>query len=270
MAVYITGDKHGDFDPYHWDYAKIEKFCQDHHTTKQDVMIVLGDHGVRFYPDDDWRTLKDMKRLEKMPIRFVLLRGNHDRRVDKSNPNLSYVQIHEPEIEGEFWFYDRCPSLLFPREYGHYRFAGHDVLMVCGAYSIDKQYRLDAQLSSRHPYWFPDEQLSNGERARAGRIYRQMVKNRHDGDILVMSHTCPLQYRPNHALLNQFGNLEEDTTMEQWMDEIADYRSGNGAKPWAKWYCGHFHIDETIDDVRFMYHDIILLEEATPQTTTSD
>ena len=36
--------------------------------------------------------------------------------------------------------------------------------------------------------------------------------------------TCPLQYRPNHALLNQFSGLEEDTTMEQWMDEIADYR----------------------------------------------
>ena len=64
MAVYITGDKHGDFNSYHLDYAKVKAFCEDNHTTKQDVMIVLGDHGVHFFPDDDWRTLQDMNRLE--------------------------------------------------------------------------------------------------------------------------------------------------------------------------------------------------------------
>ena len=49
--------------------------------------------------------------------------------------------------------------------------------------------------------------------------------------------------------------------MEQWMDEIADYRKDAKIKPWKKWYCGHFHIDDMMDDVRFMYHDIIQLEE---------
>lgn len=116
------------------------------------------------------------------------------------------------------------------------------------------------ELISRHTYWFPDEQLSYGERARAGSLYCDLVDDYHS-DILIMSHTCPLQYRPNHALLNQFSGLEEDTTMEQWMDEIADYRKDAKIKPWKKWYCGHFHIDDIMDDVRFMYHDIIHLEE---------
>lgn len=106
MAVYITGDKHGDFNPYHLDYAKVKAFCEDNHTTKQDVMIVLGDHGVHFFPDDDWRTLQDMKRLEQMPIRFVLLRGNHDRRINRNNPDLRYVLLHEKDIEGEFRYDD--------------------------------------------------------------------------------------------------------------------------------------------------------------------
>ena len=260
MAVYITGDKHGDFNSYHLDYAKVKAFCEDNHTTKQDVMIVLGDHGVHFFPDDDWRTLQDMNRLEQMPIRFVLLRGNHDRRINRNNPDLRYVLLHEKDIEGEFRYYKDFPSLLFPKEYGYYRFAGHNTFIICGAYSIDKQYRLDMELSSRHTYWFPDEQLSDGERARAGSLYCDLVDDYHS-DILIMSHTCPLQYRPNHALLNQFSGLEEDTTTEQWMDEIADYRKDAKIKPWKKWYCGHFHIDDMMDDVRFMYHDIIHLEE---------
>ena len=201
-----------------------------------------------------------MNRLEQMPIRFVLLRGNHDRRINRNNPDLRYVLLHEKDIEGEFRYYKDFPSLLFPKEYGYYRFAGHNTFIICGAYSIDKQYRLDMELSSRHTYWFPDEQLSYGERARAGSLYCDLVDDYHS-DILIMSHTCPLQYRPNHALLNQFSGLEEDTTMEQWMDEIADYRKDAKIKPWKKWYCGHFHIDDMMDDVRFMYHDIIHLEE---------
>lgn len=258
MAVYITGDKHGDFLSDHLDYAKVRQFCEDHHTTKEDVMIVLGDHGVRFFPDNDWATLRDMSRLEKMPIRFVLIRGNHDRRVNKNNPNLQTVTLTQKEISGTFYRYEDFPHLLFPKEYGWYSFAGHSTFIICGAYSIDKEYRLMMQTSL--PFWFRDEQLSAFERQKAFEKYKAAGKPPASG-FLLMSHTCPLQSRPVNALLRQFEDVKEDTTMEQWMDEIADC-TVDGVRPWAKWYCGHFHVDETIGNVRFMYHDIIQLEEA--------
>ncbi len=88
MAVYLTGDKHGD-------YAAIKHFCKEQHTAKDaDVMIVLGDHGTRFYPDDDERTLKTLDMLEALPIRFVMIRGNHDRRLTIRSRHVVYKYVN--------------------------------------------------------------------------------------------------------------------------------------------------------------------------------
>lgn len=260
VAVYITGDKHGDFTPGHQDYDKVKNFCLRQHTTKDDYLIVLGDHGCQFYPEDDSRTHRAMRHLEDMPITFILLRGNHDRRINRASAALRYVTLCSSDVTGEFCYHKDYPSVLFTNEYGAYRFAGHEAFVLCGAYSIDKQARLEAEQSCSYPLWFSDEQLSSGEWERAWKEYKNLV-SQHHADLLILSHTCPLQYRPAHALLCQFDGLEEDTTMEQWMDKIADYREDGATKPWIKWYCGHFHTDEGIDNVRFMYHDIL---EVTP------
>ncbi len=37
--IYITGDKHGSFN-------EIKKFCKENNTTKDDVIIILGDVGL--------------------------------------------------------------------------------------------------------------------------------------------------------------------------------------------------------------------------------
>ncbi|MDO4851260.1 MAG: hypothetical protein Q4A93_05300 [Actinomycetota bacterium] len=40
-----------------------------------------------------------------------------------------------------------------------------------------------------------------------------------------------------------------DTSTEVWLDRIErrlDYK---------KWYCGHWHIEKSIDRMRFMYND---------------
>lgn len=39
--IYITGDCHVDF-------RKLELFCQNYETTRDDVMIILGDAGINF------------------------------------------------------------------------------------------------------------------------------------------------------------------------------------------------------------------------------
>ena len=37
--IYLTGDMHGDFE-------RIEDFCSLEYTTKEDVLIILGDAGI--------------------------------------------------------------------------------------------------------------------------------------------------------------------------------------------------------------------------------
>lgn len=39
--IYITGDTHGEFE-------RIENFCQMNRTSKDDIMIILGDAGINF------------------------------------------------------------------------------------------------------------------------------------------------------------------------------------------------------------------------------
>ena len=52
MHFYITGDIHGDF-------SRIEEFCRENDTTKEDVMIILGDAGINYWLNNADRQLKN-------------------------------------------------------------------------------------------------------------------------------------------------------------------------------------------------------------------
>ena len=39
--IWLTGDTHGHFD-------RVEEFCREHHTTTDDILIILGDSGFNF------------------------------------------------------------------------------------------------------------------------------------------------------------------------------------------------------------------------------
>lgn len=52
MHFYITGDTHGNFN-------RIEEFCSENDTTKEDVMIILGDAGINYWLDNTDRQLKN-------------------------------------------------------------------------------------------------------------------------------------------------------------------------------------------------------------------
>ena len=45
--IYITGDTHGDF-------RNVARFCEKMQTSKDDVLIILGDAGINYYgPEQD-------------------------------------------------------------------------------------------------------------------------------------------------------------------------------------------------------------------------
>ena len=43
--IYITGDKHRDF-------SEVYAFCYKNKTTRDDLMIVLGDAGINYYANE--------------------------------------------------------------------------------------------------------------------------------------------------------------------------------------------------------------------------
>lgn len=61
---FITGDTHGDF-------RRIEHFCYMANTTKEDVVVILGDAGINYDKGARDRTLK--RHLEDFPITLFCL-----------------------------------------------------------------------------------------------------------------------------------------------------------------------------------------------------
>lgn len=252
--IYITGDKHSDFQSPD-DYQKVEKFCKQFSTTKEDFMIVLGDHGVRYY--EDWRDLHAKKKLAKYPIRFIMLRGNHDKRTTQYGKN---VYVDTDCVKGWFVEDPDYPDILYTTEYGWYKFAGHNVFVINGAYSVDKWYRLEMNERGFLNYrWFIDEQLTNEEKEDAEDLLFGTMERFWRTDFIVMSHTCPIGFKPTDNLLPGIDQSKVDESTEQWMQKLYD-KIAEENLPLEQWYCGHWHIDRKVNPVRFMYHDIILLE----------
>lgn len=239
--VFITGDKHGD-------YKNVEQWCLKWNTSKDDLLIILGDNGINYWGPHRDKKLKNY--LSALPITFFMIKGNHDQRPSTKLYHIS-DEIH-PLVKGPCYVEPNYPSLLFSAMYGAYEFftgeAWEKAFVLGGAYSADKWYRLDMQAMGYSGYrWFSDEQMSDWEMKEASSMIQDV------SPAYILSHTCPFKYIPRDMFLSTIDQSTVDDTMEHWMDAIDD------TIPYKKWYCGHWHTDRTVDQMRYMFHDIILL-----------
>lgn len=71
MALYITGDTHGDFRRF-----LPERFPEQEHLTKEDMVLICGDFGGVWYGDhqDD----EELDFLEARPFTTLFVTGNHE------------------------------------------------------------------------------------------------------------------------------------------------------------------------------------------------
>jgi 3-oxoacid CoA-transferase subunit A len=109
---------------------------------------------------------------------------------------------------------------------GIYNIDGRKTLVIPGAYSVDKWYRLQQGWS-----WFPDEQLKPREMA----ALEILAAGQHFD--LVLSHTCPYSKMPTDLFLRGIDQSRVDNSMEFWMDQLIE-------KITYDIHCwGHFHAD---------------------------
>ena len=176
--VYITGDTHGNFSRFY-------KFSKKAKPTKADVMIILGDAGLNYYGN----RLDALRKSEAavLPMTFFCIHGNHEMRPE-------HIASYKTKRfrGGTVWYEPDFPNLLFARDGDVYRLGGQDCIVIGGAYSVDKFYRLQNGWQ-----WFEDEQPS--ERIKA-RVENVLTKRDYKIDV-VLSHTCPIQYEPIEVFL---------------------------------------------------------------------
>ena len=208
---YITGDTHGNFN-------RIDYFCQRFETSKEDILCILGDAGINYYLNKKDYMLKQV--LQDMPITFFCIHGNHEER-----PFNISTYITKKWNGGTVYYEEEFPNILFAKDGEIYNINGKSILVIGGAYSVDKEYRLLKGWS-----WFKDEQ-PNKEIVKY--IEKQITKQRHFD--IVLTHTCPIKTEPRHMFLPFIDQSKVDKTTELLLQRIADWIT------FDSWYFGHFH-----------------------------
>ena len=219
--IYLTGDTHGRFE-------RIISFCERQQVQPESTFIILGDVGLNYYGDRRDNRGKD--KLVKIPITFFCIHGNHEMRPSEE---LGY-QVKEYH-GGKVWVQPEYPNLVFAIDGEIYDFFGHSCIVIGGAYSVDKYYRL-----ARGYNWFEDEQPSDEIKEKVER----MLSERDWKIDVVLSHTCPLRYEPTEVFLSMIDQSSVDKSTEQWLDTI------ESRLHYERWYCGHYHTDKEIDKIR--------------------
>lgn len=225
---YITGDTHGDF-------RRILSFCDaQSFTPKRDTLIILGDAGLNYYGDDRDMALK--AKVSRLPITLLCIHGNHEMRPEG-------IASYEESIwrGGNIYVEAAYPNILFAKDGEVFELNGEFAIVIGGAYSVDKYYRL-----ARGHRWFEDEQTSDETMEKVERKLCSL-----DWRIdTVLSHTCPLKYEPTEVFLKGINQSTVDKRTESWLDTIESKLNYN------RWFCGHYHTDKQIDKLQFFYHKI--------------
>ena len=223
--LFLTGDIHGNVD-------RVKSFAEKHGLEENDIIILLGDVGVNYYLDSSDRERK--KILSKISSTILCIHGNHEQR-----PQLINGYIRKEWNGGAVWYEDEFPNLLFAEDGSVFRINGHSFLVIGGAYSVDKYYRLE------HGYgWWNSEQPSEETK----RLVERVVSEKKSIDF-VLSHTCPFKYEPREMFLPMIEQSTVDSSTEEWLDKIEESLN------YKTWYCGHWHTDKTIDRMIFIYRD---------------
>ena len=224
--IFITGDTHGEF-------KRIANFCWKNKTTKSDILVILGDAGINYFGDgrDEAKKLY----LETLPLTFFCIHGNHEMRPQTIEGYKEHV-FHG----GVVWREDKYPHILFARDGEVFDFSGRKCLVIGGAYSVDKYYRL-----THHYRWFEDEQPDDGIKRS---VERKLGDMQYKTDI-ILTHTCPKKYEPIEAFMKGVIQATVDKSTEIWLDEIEE------SVTYDKWYCGHWHISKRTDRIVFMFED---------------
>ena len=225
--IYITGDKHRDF-------SSVKSFCKKQNTTTDDVMIVLGDAGINYFNDDRDKEYKSY--LAEIPITFFCIHGNHDMR-PWHVPGIKLIDYHGAKAYAE----PDYPNIIYGIDGLVYDFNGKQCIVAGGAYRVDKYYRL-----ANNMRWFYDEQPNDAIKT----LIRESIASHPNIDV-VLSHTCPFKYIPTEMFISGIDQSQVDNSTEHFLDEIEEI------VPYKKWYCGHWHTEKVVQNLRFMFNDII-------------
>lgn len=226
--IWLCGDTHGKIN-----IDKVEYFFEsqtEEEITKDDFLIILGDAGVCW--DGGIKDSEVQELLHNLPCTVLWLDGNHE--------NFDEIEQYPVELwhGGKVQFIREDIIHLMRGQV--YEIEGKTFFTFGGANSIDKRMRI--------PYvsWWPQEMPFESE-------YEEGLKNleKEDWSVdYVLTHTCPGDIA--HMLVTMLYPGEEE--LQRYFDELSQELE------FSMWYFGHWHLDQTEENFRCLWEDIVELE----------
>ena len=221
-SISVLGDIHGEFQPIRDLYQNNKEYFD---SFDENILILLGDVGFNYFFNH--RDIKFKEKVGKYPFTYFCIRGNHEQRpsiIMEDNPADWEMQSrfgNEVYVEKEY------PYILYALDtVAYYNIEGYNTLVIPGAYSVDKFFRLNSGRS-----WFEKEQLDEQEKEEGLKLIKE-IGNKAD---LVLTHTCPAIYIPSDLFLPTVDQNTVDNGMERYLGEIEFNLK------YKMWLFGHYH-----------------------------
>lgn len=230
FRIFITGDIHGGLDMNKLTDRELEKSVGA--LTENDILIIAGDFGLPFLPDD----LEEYEKgegdysfwinwLKSRPYKVLFIDGNHD------NHDWWAEQEITTMFGGRVQVHPHAKNVIHLMRGEIYSIFGKKFFTFGGAMSTDKQYRTEGVS------WWAAEEASDEEMAHA-------MKNleKHDFKVdCIITHTMP------NSIISQMPMFEHKLNScrtAAFLDEVLEKTT------YDKWFCGHFHLDMPISRYR--------------------
>lgn len=225
----VTGDIHGDV-------KEIQHFCDNYDIT-ENALVILGDAGFNFYLNKTDRKNKEF--VQGLSCLVYVVRGNHEERPENI-PTM--LEDYDEIVDGYVYYEEQYPNIRYFKDGALYNLNGYSTLVIGGAYSVDKYYRLARAKAqgitdpeNHWTGWFKDEQLTADEMFNIENDMKDITVD------FVFSHTCPYTWMPFDLFLRGVDQRTIDNTMERWLDNMKDEVHYKVA-----WLFGHFHDDRIV------------------------
>lgn len=245
----ITGDTHGQI------VERLKKIKLKSADEKVGV-IILGDAGINFYLNKtDMKNKETINALDNFVIYCV--RGNHEERPQNID---GMMETYDINVDGTVYYEPMFPNIRYFMDGHIYLINEHPILVIGGAYSVDKWFRLARfRPNASWTGWFPEEQLTADEMTD--------IENRVSGKHFdfILTHTCPESWQPFDMFISGLDQSTVDKSMEVWFDNLKNKID------WTAWLFGHFHDDRLVrPGVEMLFENCWDLEEIYTRWTTDE
>ncbi len=221
--IYITGDTH---IPVDINKLSSKRFPEQKQLTAKDYLIICGDFGGVWCGDNEelyWR-----KWLDKKNFTTLFVDGNHENfDMLGSFPIVDFCEGKAHKISNKIYHLMRGQI---------YTIDGRRIFTLGGASSHDREVRKEGKS------WWKDELPNESEYNIA---INNLSKENWSVDI-VITHSAPTSIQ---KLINP---SYEENSLTDFLDGV------NRRLKFDKWFFGHYHLDEQIDDSHVVIYDNIV------------